>query len=153
ANMHITDAEKLRDEPAHHTDYEAARDRLIPAGFEWKLQEFLSQPQQQAAKRGGNKSSKHAKNGIQKQFHRITAQIVRNSDERVVAKQGAQGGPGSCGSEDDGTEYGSVQVADGFLPREQNRSKRGVERSGYGCGSAGRNQNFYFLRTKAEFSS
>src|SRR5207302_2082240 len=115
ADVYIADAENLRDEPTRAADNQPANDRMEPRSLARKGEEFLSQPQEQAAERNGNQSTDYSEDRVRDKFDRMNELIFRDLEERGVAKKDAENGPRSCGGKNHGAEYGRMQVTDDFF--------------------------------------
>ena len=153
ADISITNAQHLRDKPAHQTHQQSARGRLEPERFHRQAQESLPHHQQELGERHRHQASGHSEHRINPKLQGMNQLVLRHFEKRVVAQKQAQGQPGRCGGQDRRSHHRRVQIADNLLQREHHRGQRRVKRGRNGRGCASGYQLLYLLGAQSQVAA
>ena len=126
----VADAQDFGHEPSHQADGESAHGRLKPTGPFGQPPEPGADGEQQFDEDHRAESADQAEDGIDSELHGIDQMVGRDVEERLVTQDQVEEHPGSRGTDHHRSEHGSMQVAEDFFERKENRGDGRIEGRG-----------------------
>ena len=83
--MLVPNTQKLRHEPAHHSNYQAARHWLKPYCFSRETQKARPHPKEQLCKRHGDEATCDSEYRVNSQFSWMNQLILRHLKQRIIS--------------------------------------------------------------------